>query len=155
MNNQQQPKLYPAWRQALSELLLADLQPGTVIEKTWLEEKFDIKPPNTIAEAEKNQSVFRFFIWKLREELLKEHRLMLRPIDGVGYRVVESEEQTATALRDRGEEINRSLSRLMDEISYVQTDKLDDAARKTNSDAVAKVGTLMGMVKKKLSFGKD
>ena len=70
MNNQQQPKLYPAWRQALSELLLADLQPGTVIEKTWLEEKFDIKPPTTIAEAEKNQSVFRFFIWKLREELL-------------------------------------------------------------------------------------
>jgi len=146
----QEPTLYPPWRQALHDLELSGMQPGQVIEHAWLKERFGIKPPTTIAEAEKNAAIYWHFVRELRKHLLEKHLTMWRPIGGVGYRVVEPEEQTSTAMRDRGAEVMSALGRMMDEISYVQTDKLDDAARKANSDAVAKVGVLMGMVKKKL-----
>jgi hypothetical protein len=148
----QEPKLYPAWRQALNDLELAGIEPGQTIEKSWLEQRFGITPPVTIADAEKNSALFRSLMWQLKTNLLRKHRMMLRAVSGVGYRVVEPEDQTATALRDRGDEVRHALAKLMDEVSYVRTDRLDDASRKANSDAVAKVGAMMSLTKKRLGF---
>lgn len=114
---------------------------------------FGIKQAYTLADFERNRSLFRTSIWNLREALLTRHRLMLRAVGGVGYRVVEPEKQTETALRDRGEEVSRALARLQDEVSYVRTEQLDDAQRKANADAVAKVGVLIGMARKQLGYG--
>lgn len=148
----QEPKLYPAWRQALHDLELAGIQAGQTIEKSWLEQRFGITAPVTIADAEKNRALFRSLISTLRNNLLLKHKLMLRSVGGVGYRVVEHEDQTATAMRDRSAEIRFVLGKLMDEVSNVRTDLLDDAGRKANSDAVAKVGALMSITKKRLGF---
>ena len=148
----QAPVLYPPWKQALSDLELAGIEPGAVIETRWLEQRFGLRPPETIADAEKNRVLFRTFIWNLRSSLLQKHRLMLRFVGGVGYRVVEVENQTSTALRDRGDAINRELAKLMVEISFVRTEELDDAGRKANSDAIAKIASLQGMAKKQLGL---
>lgn len=146
----QQPKLFPSWKQALHDLELAGIEPGQTIEKQWLDQAFGIKAATSIADFERNRMLFRSLIWQLRTNLLQKHRLMLRAVGGVGYRVVEVEDQTAVALRDRGEEVNRALNRLMEELSFVRTEQLDDAHRKTNSDAVAKVGALISMTRKQL-----
>lgn len=146
-------KLYPSWRQALNELELSGIAPGQVIEKNWLESVFGITPAQTIADAERNRALFRSSIWELRNSLLTKHKLMLRAIDGVGYRVIDPDKQTDIALRDRGSEVTRALGKLYEEVSFVRTDLLTDEQRKANVDAVAKVGVLMGMTRKQLSFG--
>jgi hypothetical protein len=145
-------RLYPSWKQALHELEMAGIAPGQTIEKEWLEEKFGIEPAVSIADFEKNGALFRTSIWQLRETLLQKHSLMLRAVAGVGYRVVEPDKQTDTALRDRGEVIARELAKLHDEVTHVRTDALDDAQRKANADAVAKVGMLIGLTRKKLGI---
>ena len=145
-----QPRLYPSWKQALQDLELAGLEPGQTIETTWLEEVFGLLTPTSIAEAEKNRAIFRTSIWQLRESLLEKHKLMLRPIAGVGYRVVEPEHQTGQALKDRGEEVARALSKLQAEITHVRLDALDDAQRQANANAQAKVGALLSMSRKQL-----
>jgi len=150
--NDEKLTLYPPWKQALAELELAGIEPGNTIEKQWLEERFGLKPALTIADAEKNRLLFRTLIWQLRNSLLHQHRLMLRAVGGVGYRVVEVEDQTSTALRDRGEAVTRELNKLMEEISYVRLEVLTDAGRKANSDAIAKISSLQGMAIKKLGF---
>lgn len=145
-------KLYPSWKQALSDLELAGINPGQTIEKEWLEEKFGITPANSIADAERNNTLFRTSIWQLRETLLSKHRLMLRAVFGVGYRVVEPEKQTEQALRDRGVEVARALGKLHDELTYVRTEALTDEQRKANADALAKAGTLLSMSRKQLGM---
>ena len=149
---QSETKLYPPWKQALADLELSGIEPGQTIETEWLEDRFGMTAPVTIADAEKNRQLFRSLIWMLRNALLRKHRLMLRAVGGVGYRVVEPEDQTSTALRDRGDAINRELGKLMEEISFVRTDALDNAQRKANSDAISKIAALQGMTKKQLEF---
>lgn len=150
-----QPKLYPAWRQTLVELEKASIAPGQTLDREWLERSFGLAPAQTIADYEKNRQLFRRFFWELRNELLAKHRLLLRAVNGVGYEVVFPEHQTARAMRERGEEINRALLKLADEVSYVRTEELDDAGRRANSDAVAKVGVLLGMTRKQLGIKTD
>lgn len=151
-NAVQAPKIYPAWRQTIADLELAGIEPGQTIDRDWLNASFGISPPQTIADVDKNNHLFRSFFWSFRTELLRKHRLMLRPIAGVGYEVVLPKDHTQRAMRDRGEEINRALAKLADEISFVRVEELDDAGRKANTDAIAKVGVLMGMANKQLGL---
>lgn len=146
------PKLYPPWREALKSLELAGIQPGQTIEKKWLEEQFGIEDPKTIPQAHKNQLLFLSCSVRLKEELLHKHSLMLVSLPGVGYQVVEPADQTNVAMRIRVAEVNHALTKLMDELSYVRLDELDDASRAANANARAKVGTLIGMAGKKLKL---
>lgn len=145
-------KLYPSWKQALADWEAQGIEPGQTIEKEWLEERFGITPAQTIAQAEKNNQLFRTSIWQLRETLLNKHKLMLRAVAGVGYRVVEPEKQTEQALRDRGEEVARALGKLHDEVNHIRLDALDDSQRKANADAQAKVGALLSMARNQLKL---
>jgi hypothetical protein len=148
----QQPKVYPPWRYALEVLEQGGIEPGSVIEKDRLIELFGIPQPKNMAEFQKNTHLFRFFVWQLRSELMKKHRLVIRSLNGIGYEVLEPRHQTSRVMRDRGEAINRELLKLADEISYVRLEALDDSQRKANLDAQAKVGALMSMTRKKLGF---
>ena len=152
MENNQTPKLYPAWREALSQLEQAGIAPGQTIDREWVERAFGIEPAVTVADYEKNRQLFRRFFWDLRTELLKKHRLLLRAVNGVGYEVIHPQHQTARAMQDRGEEVARALQKLADEISYVRTEELDNAQRKANLDAQAKVGALIALSRKKLAL---
>lgn len=144
------PRLYPAWKQAESDLLAEGLRPGQVITREWLESAFGIKPANDIAQYKKNELVFLRQFTDLRDSLLETHALMLRPLVGVGYQVVLPENQTAVAMRDRTNEVRAALGKLAREISHVRHEALTDAQRKENTDAVAKVGGLVAMVRKRL-----
>ncbi len=140
---------YPMWRQALRDLLAQGLEPGTLIERDWLNRAFGIEEPSTIAEADKCRLVFLSFFSLLRSELLEKHRLMLRPVAGQGYEVIDPQMQTAVAQRDRYHAVRRELQALARELSFVQTERLNDAQRQANSDALARVGMLAGMAKDK------
>ena len=115
---------------------------------------FGIDEPKTIPEADKARLRFLSQFNNLRDALLTKHRLMLRPIDGIGYRVVHPEHQTETAVKDRGAAIKRELSHLVQELSHVRTEALTDDQRKVNADALSKMGTLAGLVGKQLRIAK-
>jgi hypothetical protein len=137
--------LYPAWRQAESDLLARGIAPGMVIESVWLRDAFGIKEAKTIAEHQRNELLFLQQMTSLRESLLERHKVMLRPVPGVGYAVVRPEMQTAIAMHTRLREIKRSFRHLGAELQHVQTDKLTDGQRKENSDAIAKVAALSAL----------
>ena len=143
--------LYPAWRQAVAQLD-ADgmLVPGKVIDKAWLDAAFGIQPPKSFEDVDKNRLRFVSQMSALRDELLTKRKLMLRAVDGIGYRIVLPQEQTGTALKDRGASIRRELRSLHCELAYVDHAALTDEQSKKNADALAQIGVLAGFVKEKI-----
>ena len=148
-------KLFPAWRQTLAELEQAGIHAGQVISKRWLDERFGIREPLTIQEAERNRFIFLRSMTSLREALLEKHQYMLRSVPGVGYEIIPPERQTDVALRDRGEQIRRALQTLAIELTYIRADELTDEQRRQNTGALAKVGALAGMAGRQLGYSKE
>jgi hypothetical protein len=85
---------------------------------------------------------------ELRHCLLTKHQMMLRSEPGVGYRVIVPEKQTSTALKDGTREMQRTLARMSRELIHVDHSRLDDAARKENTDALARLAQLRSFVTK-------
>ena len=150
MSDEAAPTLYPAWRQAEADLLAQGVTYGSLITREWLDAAFGIREPRTIAEAERAQLVRLSQTQALRDSLLQNHRMMLRPTKGVGFTVVPADQQTRVAMDDRTREVKSALSKLAREISHVDLTKLDDAQRKENTDAQAKLGALRSMFRKAL-----
>jgi hypothetical protein len=142
--------LYPAWRQAEADLLEQGITEGSLITDEWLDKAFGIKPPQTVAEVQRVQLLRLSNMVALRDSLLQNHRMMLRRTEGVGYTVVPAADQTRVAMKDRTDEVKRAMSKLMREISNVKTEALNDAQRQENTNAIAKLGILRGMVRKQL-----
>jgi hypothetical protein len=154
MNDTTQPKLYPAWKQALADVVASQIQPGQTIDKQWLEQAFGIEPAQTVAQHEKNHHLFRHMFWRFRSELLEQHQLMLRPIAGVGYEVINPQQQTDVALKDRGREVAWALQKLTNELTHVRHEALTDDQRKQNADALAKVGQLAALAGRQIGINK-
>lgn len=152
MTEGQAPQLYPAWRHAEQRLLLEGLEPGRIITREWFMDAFGIREPETVAEVQRNALLFLRQLSELRDSLLQKHCVMLRPLPGIGYQVVPPEHQTMVAMKDRSREVKHALEKLAREISHVQLDALDDAQRKENSDAVAKLGAMRALMKPLLKF---
>lgn len=145
-----EPKLFPAWRQAEVELLANGATYGSLVTTDWLREAFGIKEAATVAQYQRNELVMLRQTQALSESLLENHRMMLVPVRGVGYTIVPPEKQTAVAMDRRTKEIKQALMKMAREISFVNVEKLTDAQRKENSDAQAKIGALRGLVRKQL-----
>jgi hypothetical protein len=75
---------------------------------------------------------------------------MLAPVKGVGYSAGPPEAQTGTAMNLRTREIKASLHKLAREVTNVNQALLNDSQRKENTDAIAKLGALRGLVSRKL-----
>lgn len=143
--------LYPAWKQAVADLLALGLEDGKIIPDEWFNRAFGIEPANTIAQHERNRMLFNSQAGDLRRSLLENHRIDLRRVDGVGYVVVPAEEQTRLALQDRGREVSAALAALKRQVSFVRVEKLTDAQRKENTDALARIGNLQSLAQRRLS----
>lgn len=146
-------KLFPSWKQAAKELIDAGLEPGKIIAKADLERLFGIEPAQSITEFERNKMLWLRNMTELRDSLLRDHCVMLMSVPGIGYRVVEPEQQTATALAVRGRAIALQMGRLHNDLTYVKVDALSNEQRKENTDALARVGVLIGMTNKQLNHG--
>ena len=143
-------KLYPAWRQAEADFVELNPPPGSIIDRSWFEERFGIRPAKDIQQHEKNRLIFVGHMENLRDSLLRNHRLMLRAVIGVGYRVVPPEEQTITTVKDRGEAVRREMGKMMQELKHIRHNELTDATRAKNADAIAKLGQLSQMTRRQL-----
>lgn len=152
MSEDQSPKLFPAWRQAEADLIAQGVTFGGLITDEWLREAFGVKEPKTIADAQRNDLVMLRQTECLRESLLENRNMMLRRVQGVGYTVVMPQQQTKLAVEDRTKEVKSALRKMAREISHVEVAALDDAQRKENVDAQAKLGQLRSMFRKQLKL---
>lgn len=145
-------KLYPSWKQAMVDLDVTEWKPGQIITRELLDVAFGIETPKTVAEAARAHQMFRHSFYNFRTEVLRTHQLMLRPVAGVGYEVIEPQHQTDVAMRSRGAEVASALRKLSAELTYVRANELTAAQRSANADALAKVGQLVAMTKKQIGF---
>lgn len=144
--------LYPAWRQAEKDLLEDGLTYGSVLTESDLKRAFNIGEPKSIADVKKLELLYLQHYTALRDSLLINRRMMLvRSRHDDGYIVVRPEHQTRLSTKRRTKELKRAMQKWAREISHVETALLDDAQRKENSDAQAKLGMLHGMFKKQLA----
>lgn len=150
MSPDDEPKLYPAWRQVEADLLASGLTYGSIITTELLDAGLGIVPPKTIAEYQKAELVRLRQITALKESLLESRNMLLVSEPGVGYRVVLPEEQTKLSMHLRTREMKSALAKLMREVSHVDTGRLSDAQRQENVDAQAKLGALRSIFRKRL-----
>lgn len=150
-----EPKLSPAWRQAEKDLLANGLTYGSLIEHEWLDNAFGIKPAQTVSQYQRNELIRLRQLQDLQASLLENHKMMLAPVRGVGYSVVPPEKQTALSLDRRGKEVRAALAKMARELSHVNSALLTDDQRKENTDAMAKLGQLRTITRKKLRHASD
>lgn len=150
MSSEDSTKLSPAWRQAEADLLASGLTYGSLIDHEWLDEAFGLKPAQTIAQHQRNELIRLRQMQDLQASLLENHKMMLTPVRGVGYSVVPPDKQTKIAMQRRGNEVRAALCKMAKELVNVNATLLNDTQRKENTDALAKLGQLRAMTRKKL-----
>lgn len=150
MTGSTEPKLSPPWRQAEKDLINNGLTYGSLIEQEWLDTAFGIKPAQTIAQHQRNELLRLRQMQDLQTALLENHKMMLAPVRGIGFSVVPPDKQTAVSLNKRGKEVRAALCKMARELSNVNSQLLTDDQRKENTDALAKLGQLRSITRKKL-----
>lgn len=139
------PILHPEWRNAMAQILALKPMPGDVIPREWLEELLDLPPARDFAGYQARQLKWLQRFEKLRDELLTTHQIWLRGAEG-GYEVVPPAKQTELAYSDYSRAAFLKLKRMARVAQHVRLSELTDAERKSNTDALAKMSMLVGMV---------
>ncbi len=137
--------LHPEWRNALAQIIALDPQPGDVIPREWLEELLDLPEAVDMAGFQRRNLRWLQRFDKLREELLTTHQMWLRPAEG-GYEFVPPAQQTETAYTDYSRQAFLKLKRMVRVAKNVRLSELTDQERRANSDSLAKMSMLVGMV---------
>jgi hypothetical protein len=140
-------KLSPPWKNAVKVLIEAGLTYGSTLEKEKIIDLCELVRPTTIGEKEKFDLKLLQCTSEIKEALLVEHQMMLVTNRDGSYRVVAPKDQTAHAIESGAKSIAKELQRMACGVQYVNTALLDDAQRKQNADALAKISMLAGMQK--------
>jgi len=143
-------KLYPAWKEAINTFLKENFNPGDIISRKWLNEHFNIEelPGVTTRErVEKNHLEFLSAFSQFERTLLWEHQTALRNIRGVGYEIVPASEQTSWSVKEKYKGLKKVLNRAGERLINTNHALLNHNERRENTDALAKVAMLKGMVK--------
>lgn len=141
------PTLLPEWRQAAKDIA-ESFKYGDIITLEWLQKSFHLKDPSTIVEFRDYQFAFLGNMDSLRQELLQEHRLLLSSVRGVGYELVEPNEQVETAWQSTFVRVKRELKKLAGAIRHIRYDELTDEKRREHADAQAKLSGIHAFVQR-------
>ncbi len=144
--------LFPDWRQAVKEFLKANFKEGDLIPKDWLEKQFrmeelDDSKPMLPADWSARQFVWMRNMEAFRSELLERHQIYLSNVLGQGYRIVPPREQTSAAQEKFDREAKKSFRQAANTLKNVKISELNEAERRENLDAIAKLSMLRGMQK--------
>jgi hypothetical protein len=141
-----EPLLHPEWKQALKQLLELGLQPGDVVARDWLEELLELPEARNAQQWQARQLKWLQQFERLRDELLTTHQIWLRSNGAGGYEVVPPAKQTEMAYSEYSRAAFLKLKRMSRIAQNVKLSELTDSERRANSDALAKMSMLVGMV---------
>lgn len=156
MSTDQAPpvELFPKWRQAVRDFL-NEFKYGDLITHEWLEAHFgmpDLAESRRMTQRDFSKRQFEWLgnIESFKNELLKDHQVMLASVRGDGYRWVPPAEQTKLATQAFEKDARKTFSIAGQRLRNVRLMELSDDERKENTDAIAKMAALRGMTRRTL-----
>lgn len=142
----QEPTLFPAWKQAVKLLLERGITFGQTITRDEIVQMCEIKRPADIGDVRRFDLELLQCTHNIKDALLTSHCMLLVSDNAGGYLVIHPRDQTRYAIEAGTKAIKREMSRMARGVSFVRADMLTAEQRRTNVDAQAKISHLAGMV---------
>lgn len=146
----EEPKLYPLWKEAVSEFIREGLDaPGTILSEDWKMMHFGLALPTSAKyeDVQKFQLKMLSAFESFRETLLQTHQVHLKSIGGGAHIVLAPHEQTSNAWNTGITDIARTMRQMRTRLTHVQIESLTNTERKENTDALVRMSMMAGMVK--------
>ena len=140
------PKLFPAWKQAVRTLLDSGLTYGSVLKRTYLSDLCEVPKPTDINDVRRYDLEVLRCITEIKDILLTAHCMLMVSDHAGNYIIIEPESQTQHAVDVGVKAIGREMKRMAMGVSFTKTELLTDEGRKKNADAQAKISKLAGML---------
>lgn len=140
------PKLFPAWKQAVKTLLDNGLTYGSVLKRTYLADLCEVPKPTDISDVRRYDLEVLRCITEIKDILLTAHCMLMVSDHAGNYVIIEPESQTQHAVDMGVRAIGREMKRMAMGVSFTKTELLTDEGRKKNADAQAKISKLAGML---------
>lgn len=140
------PKLFPAWKQAVRTLLDSGLTYGSVLKRSYISTLCDVPPPVDIKDVRRYDLELLRCITEIKDILLTAHCMLMVSDHAGNYIIIEPESQTQHAVDIGVRAIGREMKRMAMGVSFTKTELLTDEGRKKNADAQAKISQIAGML---------
>jgi hypothetical protein len=143
----QETTLFPAWRQAVRDLLDEGTTYGSTISRKRIAEMCNVQPPTSIEDVRRYDLELLTCITEIKDVLLTAHCMLLVSDNKGSFVVIAPESQTQYAVSSGIKAISREMKKMAMGVSFTKTDLLSAPERAKNADAQAKISMLAGMVK--------
>jgi hypothetical protein len=143
----QETTLFPAWRQAVRDLLDEGITYGSTISRKRIAEMCNVQPPTSIEDVRRYDLELLTCITEIKDVLLTAHCMLLVSDNKGSFVVIAPESQTEYAVSSGIKAISREMKKMAMGVSFTKTDLLSAPERAKNADAQAKISMLAGMVK--------
>ena len=140
------PKLFPAWKQAVRTLLDNGLTYGSVLKRSYISELCEVPKPKDIDDVRRYDLDVLRCITEIKDILLTAHCMLMVSDHAGNYIIIEPESQTQHAVDAGVKAIGREMKRMAMGVSFTKVDLLTDEGRKKNADSQAKISKLAGML---------
>lgn len=140
------PKLFPAWKQAVRTLLDGGLTYGSVLKRSYISTLCDVPPPVDIKDVRRYDLELLRCITEIKDILLTAHCMLMVSDHAGNYIIIEPESQTQHAVDIGVRAIGREMKRMAMGVSFTKTELLTNEGRKKNADAQAKISQIAGML---------
>lgn len=139
--------LYPAWKQAVKDLLDEGITYGSTISRKRIAELCKVRPPESIEDVRRHDLELLTCITEIKDTLLTAHCMLLVSDNKGSFVIIAPESQTEYAVSTGIKAIGREMKKMAMGVSFTKTDLLSASERAKNADAQAKISMLAGMVK--------
>lgn len=143
----EETNLFPAWKQAVKDLLDEGITYGSTISRKRIAEMCNVRPPESIDDVRRHDLELLTCITEIKDTLLTAHCMLLVSDNKGSFVIIAPESQTEYAVNTGIKAIGREMKRMAMGVSFTRTDLLSAAERAKNADAQAKISMLAGMVK--------
>ena len=138
-------KQFPAWKNALSQLIGRGLTYGGAVAKEEIAKLCDLQPPRTIEQKEAYDLKLLACVSDIKKALLLNHQMLLTSNNDGTYRVINPTDQTCHVVTHGGRAIAKELQRMATGVQYVNLSLVDELGKRKNADTQAKLSMLAGM----------
>jgi len=157
----QETTLFPAWRQAVRDLLDEGITYGSTISRKRIAEMCQVQPPTSIEDVRRHDLELLQCVTEIKDILLTAHCMLMVADHKGSFVIIAPESQTEYAVSTGIKAISREMKKMAMGVSFTKTDLLSAPERAKNADAQAKISMLAGMMKvqgkdlQKLTGGKS
>jgi hypothetical protein len=143
----QETTLFPAWRQAVRDLLDEGITYGSTISRKRIAEMCQVQPPTSIEDVRRHDLELLQCVTEIKDILLTAHCMLMVADHKGSFVIIAPESQTEYAVSTGIKAISREMKKMAMGVSFTKTELLSAPERAKNADAQAKISMLAGMVK--------